>query len=187
MKKIAVLLIALLAGGWLAQAYADPPAQAPAHGWRKKHDPYYVGYTGTKWEHDYDVSSGHCDREQIGAVLGGVVGGVIGSQVSSPEDRTVATIIGAALGALIGAKIGRDMDDTDRACFGHALEIGSAGHRVSWDNRTTGVHYELTPGYGYRSAAGTCRDFTLIASLGEERWKRKGEACHGERGVWQIK
>ena len=187
MKKIAVLLVALLAGGWMVQAYADPPSQAPAHGWRKKHDPYYLGYTGTKWEHDYDVSAGHCDREQIGAVLGGVAGGVIGSQVSSPENRTVATIIGAALGALIGAKIGRDMDDTDRACFGHALEIGSAGHRVSWDNRTTGVHYELTPGYGFRSTAGTCRDFTLIASLGEERWKRKGEACHGERGVWQIK
>ena len=29
-------------------AYADPPPWAPAHGWRKKHDPNYVGYTGKK-------------------------------------------------------------------------------------------------------------------------------------------
>ena len=25
--------------------YADPPSHAPAHGWHKKHDPYYVVIT----------------------------------------------------------------------------------------------------------------------------------------------
>lgn len=187
MKHFAGLLIALLTVGWLAQALADPPAQAPAHGWRKKHDPHYLGYTGSKWEHDYDVRSGHCNREQIGAVLGAVVGGVIGSQVGSRDDRTVATIIGVALGALVGANIGRDMDDGDRACFGHALEIGAAGRRVSWDNGATGVRYELIPGIGHRDGARACRNFTLVASHDGEHWKRKGEACQNDRGIWRLK
>jgi hypothetical protein len=39
-------------------AHADPPSWAPAHGWRKKHDPDYVGYTGKKWPDDYGVVSG---------------------------------------------------------------------------------------------------------------------------------
>ena len=185
MTKLVLVFAAWLLCCWAGEAFADPPAQAPAHGWRKKHDPYYLGYTGNKWERDYDVRSGHCNREEIGAVLGGVVGGVIGAQVGSRNDRTVATIIGAALGALIGAKIGRDLDDSDRACFGHALEIGSTGRRVTWDNSETGVHYVITPGAGSRGDAGFCRNFTLIAEAGDDHWNRKGRACQSERGVWR--
>jgi surface antigen len=186
MRKIALLFLLALAASWAAEAFADPPPQAPAHGWRKKHDRYYVGYTGTRWDRDYDVSSGRCNREEIGAVLGGVVGGVIGSQVGSRDNRTVATIIGAAVGALIGAKIGRDMDDEDRACFGHALEIGSTGRRVVWDNRSSGVHYVLVPGVGARTRDGVCRDFTLYATRENNRWTRKGRACQTDPGVWKI-
>ena len=79
MRACLVLLVSALATVWSLAALADPPAHAPAHGWRKKHDPYYVGYTGTQWERDYDVTSGRCNREEIGAVLGGVAGGVVGS------------------------------------------------------------------------------------------------------------
>ena len=43
--------LALAAGS----ASATPPAHAPAHGWRAKHDPYYVGYTGNHWERDYGI------------------------------------------------------------------------------------------------------------------------------------
>ena len=46
-------------------------------------------------ERDYDIGSGHCNREEIGAVLGGVVGGVVGAK-SSEENRTVAIILGTA-------------------------------------------------------------------------------------------
>jgi len=186
MRIFTLAIVVALFAGWVGEAFADPPSWAPAHGWRKKHDPYYVGYSGTKWEHDYDVSSGRCNREEIGAVLGGVVGGVIGSQVGSRDNRTVATIIGAAVGALLGAKIGRDMDDGDRACFGHALEIGSAGRRVVWDNPSSGVHYVLVPGAGTRSRETVCRDFTLYASREENRWSRKGRACQSDPGVWKI-
>ena len=34
-------------------ALSQPPPHAPAHGWRKKNDPYYVGYTGRQWERDF--------------------------------------------------------------------------------------------------------------------------------------
>lgn len=186
MKTLALMFTVLMLFGWAGEVFADPPDHAPAHGWRKKHDRYYVGYTGNHWDHDYDVRSGRCNREAIGAVLGGVVGGVIGSQVGSRDDRTVATIIGAALGALIGAKMGRDMDDGDRACFGHALEIGSSGRRVIWDNRASGTHYVLIPGAGGRTRDGFCRDFTLIGSAGDDHWHRRGRACQSERGVWRI-
>ncbi len=80
-------VLALVLAAFGTTAFADPPAHAPAHGWRKKHDPGYVGYSGDRWENDYEVSSGRCNREQIGAVLGGVAGGVIGSKVASPDNR----------------------------------------------------------------------------------------------------
>jgi surface antigen len=176
---------------WLAVSgstpvFADPPDHAPAHGWRKKNDPHYVGYTGTKWERDYDIASGSCNREEIGAVLGGVAGGVIGSRVGSEENRTVAVIIGAAAGALIGAKIGRKLDESDRGCVGHALEIGSAGRRVTWNNPETRVSYVLVPGEVRTANAGTCRDFTLTATLGAEKSQRKGKACQNSVGVWKV-
>jgi surface antigen len=186
MRTLAVVLTFAFVASASLEVLADPPAHAPAHGWRKKHDPYYVGYTGTKWERDYDVASGRCNREEIGAVLGGVAGGVVGARVGSPENRTVAVIIGAAAGALIGAKIGRELDDADRGCFGHALEIGDAGRRVTWENRASGVTYTLVPGEGRKGSAGTCRDFTLTAMRDTESTKRSGKACQSATGVWKI-
>ncbi len=185
MRKRTLLLAATLATVWTAQLCAAPPAHAPAHGWRKKNDPYYVGFTGTKWERDYEISSGRCNREQIGAVIGGVVGGVIGSRVSSPEKRTAAIIIGAAAGALLGAKIGQEMDEGDRRCVGHALEIGKAGHRVTWENRSTGVWYAVVPGASGGSS-GKCREFTLTATVGAENSRRTGKACQSSTGVWKV-
>lgn len=94
LAKAAPFILLLLVGAWCAEAVAEPPPHAPAHGWRKKHDPHYVGYTGKQWEHDYDILSGRCNREAVATVLGSVVGAVVGSRTAEPEDRTVATIIG---------------------------------------------------------------------------------------------
>ena len=129
-----VLLIALP-----CIALAAPPAWAPAHGWRKKHDPAYAGYSGRQWERDYGVSLGRCDRAAVGAVLGGAAGGVIGSQVGEGGQRGVATVIGAVIGATVGAEIGRRMDQADRSCVGHALELATPGQTVTWTNRNTAV------------------------------------------------
>jgi surface antigen len=185
MRFVAVVIACLLLGSWTMQAFADPPPHAPAKGWRKKHDPEYVGYTGTRWERDYEVSSGHCNRQAIGAVLGAAAGGVIGSRVDT-DNPTVATIIGAAVGALIGSQIGKSLDEADRGCFGHALEIAAPGKRVSWDNPNTGVHYEILPLQGRKIDAQTCRDFTLIATRGSKKSTEKGLACQSRAGVWEL-
>jgi surface antigen len=186
MHKLAAFCIALLLASGATELLADPPAHAPAHGWRKKHDPAYVGYSGRHWEHDYEIAHGRCNREEIGAVLGGVAGGVIGSRVGSPQNRTVAIIIGAAAGALIGAKIGRELDEADRGCMGHALELARPGTVVTWDNRASGVSYVLSPGAVTKDARGTCRDFTLVARAGQEEARRSGKACQSSAGVWEI-
>jgi len=98
---------------WASPAFADPPAHAPAHGWRKKHDPNYVGYTGYQWERDFDISSGSCNRQEIATVVGAITGGVIANRVAD-EHRTVATIVGVIAGAAIGNRIGRELDEADR-------------------------------------------------------------------------
>lgn len=183
---ILVLSIGILATTVTEIVRADPPAQAPAHGWRKKHDPAYVGYTGTKWERDYEVASGSCNREAIGAVVGGVIGGAVAGHNSSAENRTVAVIIGAAAGALIGSRIGRALDDADRGCFGHVLEIGAAGRPVKWTNSSTGVRYNLVPGAGKDLKGKPCRQFSLTATRGKTTEKRQGTACQTGVGVWSL-
>src|SRR5688572_3795215 len=98
-------VVAVVATLLAAPVLADPPEHAKAHGWRKKHDPAYVGYTGKEWTRDYGIIEGRCNRDEIGTVLGAVVGGAIGSQVGDGSGRTVAVIVGAVLGAVIGREI----------------------------------------------------------------------------------
>lgn len=201
--KPATFVAMSLAAAWTLPALADPPAHAPAHGWRRHHERdhdrdhdrdrdrdedarYYVGYGGEHWEHDYDILSGRCNREAVATVVGGVVGGVVAAHVSEPENRTVATIIGAAAGALIGKKIGHELDEADRGCFGHALEIGESGRRVVWTNASTGVRYEMVPGAASRRDGAPCRAFTLLAVAGDRRSTRVGLACRSQPGLWEV-
>jgi len=146
MKKMHVAMAALLSLSFVpVPSPADPPPWAPAHGWRKKNDPNYVGYTGKKWERDYGILEGTCNAAAVGAVLGGTVGGVVGSRVSNERDRPVAIIVGTVLGAVIGAKVGAKIDEGDRGCMGHALELAGEQKTVVWTNEATGVNYRLTP------------------------------------------
>src|SRR5688572_10899040 len=118
MKASHVALVALVSAVLVpVPSPAEPPAHAKAHGWRKKNDPNYVGYTGKKWEKDYGVAEGRCNSAAVGAVLGGVAGGVVGSKVAEREDRPVAIILGTAIGALIGHKVGQQLDERDRGCM----------------------------------------------------------------------
>jgi surface antigen len=186
MRTQASLLIATFSAVLLSSlALAEPPPHAPAHGWRKKNDPTYVGYTGTKWERDYGVTSGTCNREEIGAVLGAAAGAVIGSR-SSDDHRTVATILGAAAGGLIGAAIGRELDEADRGCVAHSLEVGEVGRRITWTNARSGVTYVLVPDAGKKLKGKACRGFTLTASLGKKKEQRKAKACQSAAGRWEI-
>jgi surface antigen len=167
-------------------SYADPPPHAPAHGWRKKHDPYYLGYTGKKWDRDYGVIEGRCNREAIGAVLGGVVGGAVGSQVVKGEARAVAIVVGSVLGAVIGAKIGRELDEADRGCVGHALELAADGRPVTWVNPQTGLIYAVTPKRGFKKNGQSCREFTTAVTSKGAKEAVTDRACRSSDGTWQI-
>lgn len=186
MKKSLLSWVVALSAAWTLQAFADPPAHAPAHGWRKKHDPEYVGYTGTRWERDYDIREGRCNLDDIGAVLGGVAGAAIGSRIGDGDGRVVAIVAGAALGAFIGSRIGRSIDDRDRACIGHALEIGNPNRHIVWRNAATGVSYTVVPGAVSQNGKNTCRSFKLTAAGGGKKSEQQGLACQRRAGVWEI-
>jgi surface antigen len=188
MKKMSAALLALVSLSLVSMpAPADPPPWAKAHGWRKKNDPNYVGYTGKKWKQDYGVVEGRCDTDKVGAVLGGVVGGVVGSKVGSGENRPVATVVGTVLGAVIGAKIGRTLDEADRACIGHALELAAERTTVVWTNPGTGVHYELTPTRNLGDAKNPCREFRAKVSSGKVADVVAGVACRRGAGDWVFR
>lgn len=167
-------------------APADPPPWAPAHGWRKKHDPYYVGYTGHKWEKDYGILNGRCNAQAVGAVLGGAAGGIIGAQVGKGDTRTIAIIAGAAIGAVLGVRIGRDIDAADQGCFGHALELAGERRTVAWTNAGTGVAYRLTPTANLQRGNQPCREFVTEMSSGKKKDRAKGVACRTGDGVWEV-
>jgi surface antigen len=169
-----------------AIALAVPPPWAPAHGWRRKHDPYYAGYSGRQYEYDFGISHGSCNRDDIGAVLGGIAGGVIGSEVGKGDDRPVAIVLGTVVGAVIGHEIGRRMDERDRSCVGQALELASANQVVSWSNPQTRVAYQLTPlGANARREDG-CRMFKLVAKGTFGVSEGNTTACVDDGGVWRL-
>jgi surface antigen len=183
LRFVAVVALAMLC----MPVLADPPDHAKAHGWRKKHDPSYVGYTGKAWTRDYGIIEGRCNRDEIGTVLGAVVGGAIGSQVGDGSGRAVAIVVGSVLGAVIGREIGRDLDDRDRACIGHSLELVKIGQSVRWVNDKTRVSYLLTPLAPLKGDSSECRRFTLQAALDGKARKSEGRACRGADGTWSMK
>jgi surface antigen len=173
-------------------APAEPPPWAPAHGWRKKNDPNYVGYTGKKWEKDYGVLEGKCNTAAVGAVLGGVVGGAVGSRVSNDKDRPVAIVIGTVLGAVIGSKIGAEIDNGDRGCMGHGLELAGEKRTVVWTNNATGVSYRMTPTRNFQQNGVPCREFTAQVSKGKKKKDKhaeniQGVACRSGAGNWEVR
>ena len=167
-------------------AMAAPPPWAPAHGWRKKHDPYYAGYSGRQYQNDYGVVRGSGNLDEIGAVLGGIAGAGIGSEVAKGDDRPVAIVVGTVIGAVIGAEIGRRMDDRDRSCAGQALERASSGQTVTWSNPQSRVSYKLTPlGDNVRRDDG-CRTFKLVAHGEFGLSEGRTTACVDDSGVWNL-
>ena len=186
-KMLAPTLIFLVSTAISAPlALADPPPYAPAHGWRAKHDPYYVGFTGRHWNDDYGIRQGRCDRDRVGTVLGAAVGGTVGSAVGSDDNRLIAILAGAAIGAIIGHEIGENMDDHDRACIGHSLELLGDGRRVRWDGARAGIYFTLTPEGRFERDGRVCRRFTLVQNSGGHKITKHGSACRHGEGEWRM-
>lgn len=195
-RKTRIAACALVTLSFAAPVLADPPPWAPAHGWRKKNDPDYVGYTGKKWPRDYGVLDGRCNAKAVGAVLGGAVGGAVGSTVEKGELRPVAILVGTVLGAVIGHEIGARVDESDRGCFGHALELAGESKPVVWTNPNTGLHYRLVPTRNLTSGGQACREFvTEVSDKGKHKGKghqkkadkHKAIACRNNSGEWQLR
>ena len=184
-RRVLVRLLLVLLIALPCIALAAPPSWAPAHGWRKKNDPAYAGYSGRQWDRDYGVSVGRCDRAEVGAVLGGAAGGVIGAAAGQDGQRAVAIVVGTVIGAAIGAEIGRRMDQADRSCVGHALELAQPGQTVTWRNHNTGIAYQLTPMKDASASDEGCRKFRLIATGGFGLSEGRAVACAGTDGKWR--
>jgi len=179
MRYLAPLLATLLA---TACASHGPTAARPA-----KPVNLFVGYSGARWPQDFDVLAGRCDHTAIGGAVLGTGTGVLLTRSDVPRDnRASATLIGARVGDLVGRKVGEHIDDADRACLGHSLEIGRAGKKVAWDNALTGVHYEIVPDEGHSDIAGLCRSFKLKARSVLGKSNRHGTACERSPGLWQL-
>jgi outer membrane lipoprotein SlyB len=178
-----VLVASVLSVLLAAPVLADPPAHAPAHGYRDKaKKAKHRGYTGVEWERDYGVSSGRCDTDTVLTVIGAAGGAVIGNRTASPENRTIATIAGAIIGGVIGNEIGEAIDDADRSCVGHSLEVGRIGQAVAWRNPRTRVAHTLTP---TRDLKDGCRLFTYRA--GERGKLLTLRGCRGADAAWVIR
>ena len=159
---------------------ADPPKHAPAHGYYKdKPAKHFKGKTGATYVSDFGISAGRCNRDEIGTVIGGVTGAVIGGQVAGRDDRVVGMVVGGVLGAVVGRAIGDSMDERDRACMGHALELGRAGTPVEW--RHDGHHYRFTPRGDARDG---CRHATLVV---DGRKPNDVLACPAGPGQWSFR
>ena len=129
---------------------------------------------------------GDCDRRAIGAVLGGVVGGAVGSRVGGDGDRRVAILLGSVIGAVIGAEIGRRMDEQDRACMGHALELAEGGRPVMWSHEDKQTTYILTPLQVFQSNERSCRNFSLEVRVSGRTDVSNQKACRGAAGKWEL-
>lgn len=186
MKRIAIVL---LSAAVTATAFADPPSHAPAHGWRKKHDPYYQGYSGKKWDKDYGILQGRCDAKSLGETLGKTVGGAIGAKVGDGQGREVAVIVGEILGQVVGNRVlgdMRDIDATDRACLAQALELAKGGQRVAWTNPVNKARYLLTPQGVTNRDGRQCRDFSVSVDNAGRKETVTRSACASAAGSWEI-
>ncbi|MEO6185683.1 MAG: glycine zipper 2TM domain-containing protein [Steroidobacteraceae bacterium] len=194
MKRFSPISVVCVAVLTALPAFADPPSHAPAWGYRDKHEKHdndgdrtdkhhgHRGYTGTEWDDDYGVGSGRCNTDAILTAVGAVGGAAIGNRVASRENRVVATIVGAVIGGLIGNKVGDAIDDGDRGCLGHALEIAPVRRAVVWTNSRTHVEHYMRP---VRDLDGGCREF-------EYREGPRGRltmltACRADGGAWRIR
>ncbi len=184
MKRRGSLVVSCLGALLVLEAVADPPPWAPAHGRRAKDGSLYAGYSGREWSRDYGVLGGRCDTEEVLTVVGAVAGAVIGNRAASPDNRAIATLAGAIIGGVIGNRIGEAIDDRDRACIGHSLELVGAGRQVEWQNPSTGARYRVRLA---RDIDRRCREFELQVRPGQGKGaKERLRACRDDDGRWNI-
>ena len=195
-------LTTLAALAWQTPAAADPPSWAPAYGardydghesWHEEREGHeghhghhdYKGYQGDDWGNDYGVvSNGRCNTDVLLGVTGAVGGAVIANRSSTPANRDIATIFGAIAGGIIGSAVGSAIDNGDRACIGHSLELVPVGHPVYWNNPRSHVAWRVVP---LRDLSPVCREFHVYRDYYGRRSVERVVACRRNRGAWDIR
>ncbi len=175
----AVSLIALT-----TPVMADPPAHAPAHGWRAKHDGQRHKHKQPKhYPAPIDYDAGHCAQTEIGAVLGGVAGGVLGSTIGKGDGNIAATIGGVVVGVLLGGSIGQTMEQQDQSCAGRLLATVPDGRSAGFINKR-GHETVIRPLDTFERRNRTCRSYTATAVIAGSPDTISGIACLDDRGRW---
>jgi len=191
---LAALVVTLV--GWPSPAAAQTPSPG-----RNASD--YTGYSGTRWSTDYGIGAGRCDRDQIVVEPSGSGQTLVQRHEENLKNRTVG-IIGATQGTglLLSTRVDGRLDERDRRCLGHVLELGTAGRQVGWTNGTTRQTYavvvsEYTPSSSLPSGArpgakDRCRVLlltTVVAGVGAAGRgnTEKLIACEANPGVWSIR
>lgn len=144
----------------------------------------YRGYGGDDWSNDYGVvRQGRCNTDSGLTVFGAIAGGIIGNSTATPANRGVATVFGAIAGGILGNAIGSAIDDGDRACIGHSLELVPIGRPVRWRNPHSRIGWLMTP---VRDVSRNCREFELVREYGGRYGHERVIACRRERGDWEF-
>jgi surface antigen len=125
----------------------------------------YSGY-GKKWAKDYGVAKGGCD---VSAIAG----------EAARKDRSAAVLRG-------DSKLGK-LDNGDRGCIGHALELTRDEKTVAWTNKQSGVTYRLTPKRTFKQGSTPCREFATSLTAGKKQDSVRSVACRSGDGEWILK
>src|SRR2546430_12459562 len=80
-----------------------------------------------------------------------------------------------------GSKIRPQLDDADRGCWGHALELAVVKSTVVWTNKATGATYRLVPTRDFQQTERPCREFTTLITADGRQHMIRGVACRRDR------
>jgi len=128
---------------------------------------FYLGYTGKKWTKDYGIIAGTCDAAAVS------------NSVAAKQEGAVAM--------MSGTKIGPKLDESDRGCWGHALELAVVKNTVVWTNKATGVTYRLVPTRDFQQTERPCREFTTLITADARQHMIRGVACRHGEGEWALR
>ena len=78
------------------------------------------------------------------------------------------------------------MDEKDRACFGHSLELLEDGRKVTWAGSKRGLTYTLAPDRRFERDGRVCRHFTLSREEDGRRVSKQASACRYGEGDWRM-
>lgn len=106
-----------------------------------------VGFSGQRWSTDYGIGRGRCERDRIVVTGSDARRDLVAEHQEHLRNRTVGIIGARSSGLLLSTRTPRaagPLDERDRACIGHVLELGTVGRDVSWTNPAARLGYVAT-------------------------------------------